>query len=103
MNTKLIAATCIALALSRWSATHAYAEVTFPDALQGQWCLSSSFKKAPGDPVPHTVCMQISPTEFSYNRAEDTVKRLTSLSPNTWRVEFDNGTTATWRAWRRNG
>ena len=58
---------------------------------------------APGEPVPHTVCMQISPTEFSYNRAEDTVKRLTSLSPNTWRVEFDNGTTATWRAWRRNG
>jgi len=44
MNTKLIAATCIALALSRWSATHAYAEVTFP--LQGQWCLSSSFEKA---------------------------------------------------------
>lgn len=32
-----------------------------------------------------------------YNRAEDTVKRLISLSPNTWRVEFDNGTTATWR------
>jgi hypothetical protein len=71
--------------------------LSFPDTLQGQWCLSSSFKKLPGEPVPHTVCMNISSTELSYNRAEDTVKRLTSLSPNLWRVEFDDGTMATWR------
>jgi hypothetical protein len=81
-------------------AVPANAEVTFPDVLQGQWCIPSSFKKAPGEPVPHTVCMGISSKEFGFNRAEGTVKRLTNVSANTWRVEFEDERdkwTTTWR------
>jgi hypothetical protein len=87
-------------------ATPALAEVNFPTALQGQWCIPSTFKKAPGEPVPHTVCMGVSSNSAEFNRSGGVAARLTEVSPNEWRVEFEKeeGDRRKWTAaWRLEG